>query len=74
MPAHWINSLPGAVYVCRRVCTQPRLAWGEGVWRERREPGDYREEMKRVADAAGSGMCGLKALTGISTRFPLFPV
>lgn len=37
-------------------------------------PGNYWEEMKRVADAAGSGMCGLKALTGISAGFPLFPV
>lgn len=35
---------------------------------------NYQEEMKRVAGAAGSRMCGLKALTGISTRFPLFPV
>lgn len=33
---------------------------------------ELHREMKRVADAAGSGMCELKALTGISTRFPYF--
>lgn len=56
-----------------RVRTRPGQAWGEGAWRERTDPGGYREEVKRVADAAGFGTCGLKALTGISTRFPLFP-
>lgn len=33
---------------------------------------EVHREMKRVADAAGSRMCELKALTGISTRFPYF--
>lgn len=33
---------------------------------------ELHREMKRVADAAGSGMCELKALMGISTRFPYF--
>lgn len=31
---------------------------------------NYQEEMKRVAGAAASRMCGLNTLTGMSARFP----
>lgn len=33
---------------------------------------ELHREMKQVANAAGSGMYELKALTGVSTRFPYF--
>lgn len=54
-----------------RALSMRGLGWpmARAVEREERAR-NYQEEMKRVAGTAGSRMCGLNALTGISTRFP----
>lgn len=62
----------GGVSVWLKVCTGSALARGCGSMGSEERAQELHREMKRVTEAAGSGMCELKALTGISTRFPCF--